>query len=387
VPLPEAPRKRDLRIDFLRGLALVMIFINHIPGTIWENFTSRNFGFSDAAEGFVLMSGIATGLAYGMAFLRPNTPLADKLRPCRRALTLWVVHVAVVMVILGIFLLTVQFPAVAEMAYWRNILAATEAPLAYLLPLILLGHQFAYADILPLYVLLMLVAPVILALAVRWPSALMAGSLGLWFLAGLFQIRMPTWPGPNGWFFNPLSWQVLFVAGVLLGLALREGRRWLPLRAWAVWLAGAYLILAAVWVQVPVVAAYGGHGLWLVQEYLWMPKVFTTFDKTFLCLPRLLHILALAYVLSALPALTRLSQSTQMAPFVLLGRHALPVFAVSSVLAYGAQVLKALTPASFIMDTALIAGGLLVLYAVAVRGEQPRLAHRAKGAEAAAQRA
>ena len=376
--LPEPSRKRDLRIDFLRGIALVMIFINHIPGTIWENFTSRNFGFSDAAEGFVLMSGIATGLAYGMAFLREQVPLAQKLRPCRRAMVLWAVHVAVVMAILAMFLLSVQHPAVAEMAEQRNILPAAEAPLSYLLPLALLGHQFAYADILPMYIVLMLMAPVILALAVRWPRAVMAGSLALWFLTGLFQIKVPTWPGPNGWYFNPLAWQVLFVAGVLLGLALREGRRWLPLRAWALWLAAAYLMVAVIWVQVPVVADYGGHGLWLLHEYLWFPQVFTSFDKSFLCLPRLLHILALAYVLSALPALVRVAESPAAAPFVLLGRNALPVFAVSSVLAYAAQLVKAVTPQSFVLDTAMILVGLIVLYAVAARGRISLTVLRAK---------
>lgn len=376
--LPEPSRKRDLRIDFLRGIALVMIFINHIPGTIWENFTSRNFGFSDAAEGFVLMSGIATGLAYGMAFLREQVPLAQKLRPCRRAMVLWAVHVAVVMAILAMFLLSVQHPAVAEMAEQRNILPAAEAPLSYLLPLALLGHQFAYADILPMYIALMLVAPVILVLAVRWPRAVMAGSLALWFLTGLFQIKVPTWPGPNGWYFNPLAWQVLFVAGVLLGLALREGRRWLPLRAWALWLAAAYLMVAVIWVQVPVVADYGGHGLWLLHEYLWFPQVFTSFDKSFLCLPRLLHILALAYVLSALPALVRVAESPAAAPFVLLGRNALPVFAVSSVLAYAAQLVKAVTPQSFVLDTAMILVGLMVLYAVAARGRIGLTVLRAK---------
>lgn len=367
--LPESPRKRDLRIDLLRGIALVMIFINHIPGTIWENFTSRNFGFSDAAEGFVLMSGIATGLAYGAAFLRRDATLAQRLRPCRRALTLWAVHVAVVFAILGLFLWAAQSLAVAEMAEARNILPAVEAPLTYALPLALLGHQFAYADILPMYIVMMLAAPVLLALAVRWPRALLAGSLALWFLVGSFHIRVPTWPGPNGWFFNPLSWQVLFVAGILVGLALRDGRRWLPVRAWALWLSVAYLVMAAVWVQVPVVAAYGGHGLWLLHEHLGLPAVVTSFDKSFLCLPRLLHILALAYLLSALPAVARLSESPVVAPLVLLGRNALPVFATSTVLAYAAQVLKTVTPHSFVMDTGLILAGLIVLYAVAARGQ------------------
>ncbi len=44
----EAKLMRDTRIDVLRALALLTIFINHVPGTIYEHFTTKNFGFSDA---------------------------------------------------------------------------------------------------------------------------------------------------------------------------------------------------------------------------------------------------------------------------------------------------------------------------------------------------
>ena len=62
-PPPKPKRPRDPRLDFFRGLCLVMIYINHVPGTIFEHVTSRNFGLSDAAEGFVFMSGCAAALA------------------------------------------------------------------------------------------------------------------------------------------------------------------------------------------------------------------------------------------------------------------------------------------------------------------------------------
>ena len=66
---------RDPRLDFFRGLCLAMIFINHVPGQIYETFTSRNFGFTDAAEGFVFMSGAAAGLAYSIGMMtRPLWP-------------------------------------------------------------------------------------------------------------------------------------------------------------------------------------------------------------------------------------------------------------------------------------------------------------------------
>ena len=67
-PPGEGAGGRDARLDMFRGLALIMIFVNHVPGTIYETYTSRNFGFSDAAEAFVFMSGMAAGLAYSGRF-------------------------------------------------------------------------------------------------------------------------------------------------------------------------------------------------------------------------------------------------------------------------------------------------------------------------------
>src|SRR5262245_62216950 len=55
---------RDARIDFFRGLALIFIFIDHIPGNAFANVTLTNFGFADAAEIFVLLAGYAAFLAY-----------------------------------------------------------------------------------------------------------------------------------------------------------------------------------------------------------------------------------------------------------------------------------------------------------------------------------
>jgi hypothetical protein len=371
--LAKVSHVRDLRIDLLRGIALVMIFINHIPGTIWENYTSRNFGFSDAAEGFVLMSGMAAGLAYGPVFMAGRPSWAQAMRPWRRAFTIWWVHVLVVLCVLVLFSLMLHDPAVADMAKKRNIAPVLDDMPLMLLALVTLAHQFAYADILPLYIILMLAAPALLALAVRWPRAVMAGSVLVWFAVGFWKIRMPTWPNPWGWFFNPMAWQVLFVAGLLTGLAIRRGQRWLPVRRVPLALAIGFLVAAAIWVQVKPVAALGGHGLWVLHEYAGFPDIFTSFDKSFVFLPRLLHILALAYVLSALPFLKTLAASPKLSPLVRLGQNSLPVFALSSVLAYIAQVIKAVTPASNVLDTALIVAGLGLLFLMAdLRDAQKR---------------
>src|SRR5215472_18455249 len=63
--LSPATRERDFRLDFCRGLALIIIFIDHVPDNPLSNWTLRNFAFCDAAEIFVLISGMASYLAYG----------------------------------------------------------------------------------------------------------------------------------------------------------------------------------------------------------------------------------------------------------------------------------------------------------------------------------
>ena len=70
MPAPAAVRERDHRIDVLRGLALLMIFVDHIPDNVLSLVTMHNFGFCDAAEAFVLLAGMSSMLAYGRAFER-----------------------------------------------------------------------------------------------------------------------------------------------------------------------------------------------------------------------------------------------------------------------------------------------------------------------------
>lgn len=370
--VPNPIRTRDHRIDMLRGIALVMIFINHIPETAWEHFTSRNFGFSDAAEGFVLMSGMAAGLAYGAVYLRGTPTLAEVLRPWRRAVTLWWVHCIIIFSVLAMFLLLIDQPGIHSMAYDRNILFAVEDPAKLSIGMAFLGHHFAYADILPLYIVLMLAAPLLLFVCARWPRRALAASVLLWLCVGVVKLKMPTWPTDYGWSFNPMAWQLLFVAGILTGYGLRQGRRFLPVNRLALQLAIGYLVFALIWTKVPVVADWGGHALWLLYEYAGVPSLFTAFDKCFVSVPRLLHILALAYVLSVLPVVKAMSVHSWATPFCLLGRNSLPVFAVGSVLAYVGQLTKALQPPSALLDAALIISGLAVLFLVAHLSEKQR---------------
>lgn len=363
---PSIPSTRDPRLDVFRGLCLVMIFINHVPGNAYEDWTSRNFGFSDAAEGFVLMSGIAAGLAYSADFrdrsMRLWTGLA---RVWRRVWTLYLVHILTTFAALAAAAAVALWLGNAESLFENQMKWIWQDPLRTFVGLILLTHQFGYVNILPLYLALLAVSPLLLFAAWRRPLWLMAASVLLWLAAGIWRLGPPNYPSSGTWFFNPLTWQVIFVTGLVTGLALKEGRRLVPVRRWLQLLTGLFLLYAALSVQIPTVSKMTGNTLWFIRETLQLPWNLTAFDKTYVTAPRLLHILALAYFLSTFPAIRRACASRLAAPFELLGRQALPVFALGSVLCIGLQGVKHVTGDTLLVDTLLIAGGLALQFALA----------------------
>src|SRR5437588_12125852 len=87
-----APAARDLRLDLFRGIALWLIFLDHIPSNIVSWVTIRNYGFSDAAEMFVFISGYTAAFVYGRA-MRERGFLVAGARILKRAWQVYVPHV------------------------------------------------------------------------------------------------------------------------------------------------------------------------------------------------------------------------------------------------------------------------------------------------------
>ncbi len=152
----------------MRGLALITIFINHVPGQIFENLTTKNFGFSDAAEGFVLISGIAVGLAYGSRF-QPGAWLQTATKATKRAFTLYLAHMITTFMTLALFLPAHGSSIGPGLLCEINILAVLTNLKAGIPSLLLLGHQIGYNNILPMYGALMLMVPIILLLNAASP--------------------------------------------------------------------------------------------------------------------------------------------------------------------------------------------------------------------------
>ena len=359
----EPLRGRDARLDMFRGLALVMIFIDHVPGTIYETFTLRNFGFSDAAEAFVFMSGMAAGLAYSARFV--SGPLwAAVAKVWARARQLYFVHLAITLLCLAIFAVAAQAFGMWDMLSRNNVAPLFAQPIGVMIGLPTMLHQLGYLNILPLYIMLLLVTPLLLILGIRWPVPVLLGSILLWALAGQFRLNLPNYPTPGGWFFNPLSWQLIFVVGLLSGIAMKRGDRFIPQSPALLALCAAFLVFVLTWVKLKPV---GDAGLKTLGWFsgLGLPFYVTWFDKTFLALPRLLHALALFYVVGQLAVVRRIAEARIAGPLRVMGKQGLAVFAAGTVLSMGLQTVKTATVPDPLLDGLLLGTGLVALWALA----------------------
>lgn len=348
-------KDRDTRIDVLRALALLTIFVDHVPGTVFESLTYKNLGFSDAAEAFVLISGISVALAYGTKF-KPGGRLLATLKMWRRAGVLYVTHIVITMLVIALFCATAVYAHRPELLKMINIEPLMKNTPEVLLGIVTLGHQLGYNNILPVYAALLLAAPAFVLFVSYRPVAALTVSGLLWLVAGIWQIAPPNYPEPGLWFLNPLSWQFLFNIGLAAMLHVKRGGT-IPVNRWLVGFAGVYVVGAAIWVHSPL----WGHITWFN-----LPVVIGGFDKTFLSLPRLLHILAVSYLVIALPAVSNLFRARPDNPLAILGKRSLPVFVAGTLIAMAAQVLKLINPGGLAYDTLLIAAGIAMQFALAL---------------------
>ncbi|MBF0678651.1 MAG: OpgC domain-containing protein [Devosia sp.] len=355
---------RDPRLDMFRGLALIMIFINHVPGTIYETYTNRNFGFSDSAEAFVFMSGLAAGLAYSSAFLDGKNLWSAIARVWARARYLYFVHIAVTMLCLAIFAGAALWFAMPVVLLKNNVEPVITQPLQALIGIPLLTHQLGYLNILPLYAVLLLAAPIAFLIGLRRPWLMLGLSVALWVLAGQFRINLPNFPNSGGWFFNPFSWQLLFVIGLLSGMAMKRGQTFIPYNGALYALAAAFLVFVLLWMKIPELGTAGRAVLGMISK-AGAPFYITWFDKTYVALPRLLHALALFYVLGHMPAMLTLAQSRFAAPLRAMGRQGLAVFATGTVISIFLQVVKTPRQPDPLFDGLILGAGILVLLGLA----------------------
>jgi hypothetical protein len=320
---------RDLRVDFFRGLALWWIYTDHIPGDVLGGYSLQNFAMCDATEVFVLLAGYGAGLSYGMR-LNVQGYISSAADVMRRAWTLYVAHIF--LFVLFTAQVTYSATALNRLNYLEEsrLDVLGDDPYRSILEVVLLRFQPSLLNILPLYVVLMVIFAATIWL-LRWPRVLFGLSFAVYVLVRFTSLNLDAWTG-EGWYFDPFAWQFLFVIGVLLACAPMR----VPVHHRLLDAAAAFVVLLGIMVTV-VIEPHPLRLDWFsgsaVLHYLVIE------DKTGLYPFRLLSILALTWLCVRL---IRFDQpwlrSRWAAPLVLLGQNSLPVFCSGIVFGFVARL-------------------------------------------------
>lgn len=341
-------------VDFWRGFALVMIFINHAPGNPLTHLTLKVMGFCDAAELFVFLAGVSAAYVLGGYYSTFGGGEAIK-RCLLRAWRLFRTHImlvfglSVTIAIAGLF--TDSTPIKHEFNFSPFFFETDQAILRLL--------RFAYmpnlTDILPLYVILILLFPLIWGLLRYGTGALMVISLALWHMASHYGLSPNDYPDNMIWHFNPLAWQLLFVLGVVCH---HHRAQLLPLARKPAVLAVAVafslfaFVAAAPWV---VNASY--------EPYRILPASWLRFDdKTDLSAIRILHFFALAVIAVRIgPWLQRTLHHDLQRALVVMGRHSLFIFCLGAIMSLSNYIIYRLFELQLGAYAAMTVIGLVLL--------------------------
>ncbi|MDO8979383.1 MAG: OpgC domain-containing protein [Afipia sp.] len=377
--LPVAAGERELRLDLFRGMALWLIFIDHLPPNILTWFTIRNYGFSDATEIFIFISGYTAAFVYSRAMLDRGFVVASA-RIFKRVWQIYVAHVFLFTIYLAeISYIATKFdnPLYAEE---MGILDFLKQPDVTIVQALLLKFRPVNMDVLPLYIVLMIFLPLIIWLMQRKADLALALSVLLYAITWEFDLALPAYP--NGtWFFNPFAWQLLFVFGAwcALGGAKRMGR--ILSSDITLWLCIAYLVFAfcvtLTW-HVPRLNVFMPR---LLES--WMYPI----NKTDLDVLRFAHFLALAAItVRFIPADWPGLKSPWLRPVIRCGQHSLEIFCLGVFLAFAGHFVLAEVSGGAWMHFLVSVAGIVIMSAAAslfswYKGETSKSDKRAKAAE------
>lgn len=355
---PSAGPKRDLRLDFFRGIALWLIFVDHIPSNVVNAFTVRNYGFSDAAEIFVFISGYTAAYVYSRVMSERGFAPAG-IRILKRVWQLYVAQVFLFMIFfaqISYVARTFENPLFAEE---MNIVELLQQPDRTLPHAMLLQFNPANMDILPVYIVLLLAFPPVLWLLLRAPSATLLASAALYVAASRFDWNF--WSFPAGyWVINPLTWQFLFVLGAWCAVQNDEKLSRIIRSPVTLALAVFYLLFAFV-----VVMSW--HRPWLASHMPhWLHEFLYPIDKTNLDVLRLLHFLALAVIVARLvPRDWRALRSPLALPAIVCGQHSLEVFCAGIFLSFAGHFVLVETSGQIPMQILVSLVGIVLMCGLA----------------------
>jgi hypothetical protein len=338
-------------VDFWRGYALIAIFINHIPGVFYSKLTHTNYSLSDSADLFVFLAGWSVRLLMGTG-PRVQPIWYVVLRLSGRALTLYAAQIMITMIAIALLAGAAILRDNPLLLEWHNASAVFHDPVPTHIGLALVTHHLGYFDILPLYIVLMLMAPGFAVIDRFLPNWVLPVSLALYLAALSFQLNLPTWPVEGTWFFNPFAWQLIFVLGFVL--AKPEG-------------IGGFVwrhITLIRWVALPLLILFfvvDRFNLWHDPTSVPQPRLLFLLDKSYITPIRLIQFLALVAVFSIMYPYIRRAVPRVVSFCSLLGRNSLYVFCMGSLLSLTGQIIRSLYRGSLAVDTILVVAGIAIM--------------------------
>jgi len=354
--LPE--KGRDLRLDLFRGVANWAIFLDHIPDNVVNWITTRNYGFSDAADLFVFISGYTASFVYARMMLERGF-MVGATRLTKRVWQLYVAHIILfVIYIASISYLALRFGD-SEMINEFNVAGLVDNATETLRQGLFLRFKPLNLDVLPLYIVLMGLFPPVLWFMLRKPDLTMALSIVLWLTARHYGLNLTAYPAGQ-WYFNPYAWQVLFVFGAWCAMGGARRSMTVINSPITLWLCIGYLLFALVMTMAGRFPSFGG----MFPE--WLFSAFNPNDKTNLAPYRFIHfvvivIMVIRFVPKEWPGL----EWKVFDPLIVCGQQSLAVFCVGVFLSFVGHFELSMSSGSLLAQIFVSVAGIAIMTTVA----------------------
>ena len=354
--LPE--KGRDLRLDLFRGVANWAIFLDHIPDNVVNWITTRNYGFSDAADLFVFISGYTASFVYARMMLERGF-IVGATRLTKRVWQLYVAHIILfVIYIAAISYLALRFGD-SSLINEFNVAGLVDNATETLRQGLFLKFKPVNLDVLPLYIVLMGLFPPVLWFMLRQPNLTMAASIVLWLVSRQMGWNLPAYPAGTC-YFNPYFWQVLFVFGSWCALGGARKNSNIINSPYTLYFCIAYLILALVMTMAGKFPDFGA----LFPD--WLYSMFNPNDKTNLAPYRFLHfvvivIVVIRFIPKDWPAL----EWKVFDPVIVCGQQSLAVFCVGVFLSFVGHFELSMSSGSLFAQIFVSVTGIAIMTIVA----------------------
>ncbi|MBR0797608.1 OpgC domain-containing protein [Bradyrhizobium jicamae] len=355
--LPE--KGRDLRLDLFRGVANWAIYLDHIPDNIVNWITTRNYGFSDAADLFVFISGYTASFVYARMMLERGF-IVGATRLTKRVWQLYVAHIILfVIYIASISYLALRFGD-SEMINEFNVAGLVDNATETLRQGLFLKFKPVNLDVLPLYIVLMGLFPPVLWFMLRQPNVTMLASLALWLVSRQMGWNLPAYPAGT-WYFNPFCWQVLFVFGSWCAMGGARKNMHIINSRYTLWFCIAYLIFGLVMTM----AGRFPDSLGAMFPH-WFYAWFNPNDKTNLAPYRFLHFVVITVlVIRFIPKDWSALEWKMFDPVIVCGQQSLAVFCVGVFLSFVGHFELSMSSGSLFAQIFVSVSGIAIMTIVA----------------------